>query len=297
MCGVRVAGCTWKGELSPLSPARSAVYPVSDALSCREAVPAPGSSAPLEAFSLSPRPLFLLWFVSFILCVSLRLISVGDIEQREFIHLQLWKILPNCFTKNTELIYPPTNLSYSQLFPFFFFARGTVKKWYFILVLILYITHHWVKLNIFSYVFVSYVLLHLWFVFLYFAFCNWTVFFLICRNSLLIWDSTILPVMYVANILWSHKQNGSMMTPGILLLLLAQAENLCPSLSGSDCDSTQVCFGLRAPLPPMHTSKSWVFPVCKASSAYTIKRQHPEWTEENTGCVYLILLCTWKISQ
>ena len=32
-------------------------------------MPAPGSSAPLEAFSLSPRPLFLLWFVSFILCV------------------------------------------------------------------------------------------------------------------------------------------------------------------------------------------------------------------------------------
>ena len=69
VCGVRVAGCTWKGELSPLFPARSAIYPVFDALSCREAVPAPGSSAPLEAFSLSPRPLFLLWFVSFILCV------------------------------------------------------------------------------------------------------------------------------------------------------------------------------------------------------------------------------------
>ena len=154
-----------------------------------------------------------------------------------------------------------------SFFFFFFFARGTVKKWYFILVLILYITHHWVKLNIFSYIFVSYVLLHLWFVFLYFAFCNWTIFFLICRNSLLIWDSTILLVMYVANILWSYKQNGSMTTPGILLLLLAQAEDLCPSLSGSGCDSTQVCFGLRAPLPPRHTSKSWLFPVCKAYSS------------------------------
>lgn len=111
-------------------------------------------------------------------------------------------------------------------------------------------------------------------------------FFLICRNSLLIWDRTILLVMYVANILWSYKQNGSVMTPGILLLLLAQAEDLCPSLS---CDWTQVCFGLRAPLPPMHTSKSWLFSVCKASSS-TIKRQHPEWADENTGSVYLILL-------
>lgn len=42
-------------------------------------------------------------------------------------------------------------------------------------------------------------------------------------------------------------------------------------------------------IPPSLDCSLYVKPL----QAYTIKRQHPEWTEENTGCVYLILLSVY----
>lgn len=122
--------------------------------------------------------------------------------------------------------------------------------------------------------------------------------------------------MYVANILWSDKQNGPMMTPGTLLLLPAQAEDSHLPPSGRGCDWTQLCIGLRAsPSSSTHTSKSWLFPVRKTSpishnwkvasrvgrgrvppwiiahcASYIQSPSSFPWTDDSTGSMYLISL-------